>query len=105
MTFFRSFRSWPALAPMLLLGLVPAAQAVDGVTLINQATALNGLPGCHANGLPIIICQPGSYRLAWAQTDGEPAGNVARSGRRMARFIVRPWSTWESSVTSFVRWR
>lgn len=59
MTFFRSFRSWPALAPMLLLGLVPAAHAVDGVTLINQATALNGLPGGHANGLPIIDLSAG----------------------------------------------
>lgn len=49
----------------LLLALAPAASATDGVVLINQATAATGLPGCGTNnGFPIVICNPGSYRLA-----------------------------------------
>ena len=47
----------------LRLGLAPAAQATDGVVLINQATGIHGLPGCEA-GWPILICKPGSYRLS-----------------------------------------
>ncbi|MGH9393127.1 MAG: hypothetical protein ACRD1E_03080 [Terriglobales bacterium] len=47
-----------------LLALAPAARAVDGVVLINQSTAINGLPGCPLDGGELIlICQPGSYRL------------------------------------------
>ncbi|MGH9394240.1 MAG: hypothetical protein ACRD1E_08730 [Terriglobales bacterium] len=49
---------------VLGLALAPAAHATDGVVLINQATSLNGLPGCGSSGFPIVICQPGSYRLA-----------------------------------------
>ncbi|HUX66512.1 MAG TPA: right-handed parallel beta-helix repeat-containing protein [Terriglobales bacterium] len=44
--------------------LPPPAAAVDGVTLISQATAATGLPGCNATGFPIVICKSGSYRLA-----------------------------------------
>jgi len=59
------------------VGSVPA-YAVDGVVLINQNIATNGLPGCGA-GFPIFICQPGSYRLSGnlvvsADTDGIDIG-------------------------------
>ena len=47
-----------------LVGLAPAARAVDGVVLLNQNTSVSGLPGCPHSGFPIIICQPGSYRLS-----------------------------------------
>lgn len=43
------------------------AYAVDGVVLINQNTIINGLPGCpgsNPGGFPIVICQPGSYKLS-----------------------------------------
>ena len=49
----------------ILLALAPAALAVDGIVLINQSTLANGLTGCPTGGhFPIIICQPGSYRLS-----------------------------------------
>lgn len=52
-------------AAALTLILCGAAFAVDGVTLINQATAVNGLSGCPNDGISLItICQPGSYRLS-----------------------------------------
>src|SRR3954466_9962513 len=41
-----------------------SAFAVDGVVLLNQSTALAGLGGCDTPGFPIIICNPGSYRLS-----------------------------------------
>lgn len=56
--------------PVLLASVFAAAlssapaYAVDGVVLINQSTATNGLPGCGSSGFPIVICQPGSYRLS-----------------------------------------
>lgn len=47
------------------LAAAPCAHATDGVTLINQATALNGLPGCPNDGHSLVtICNSGSYRLA-----------------------------------------
>lgn len=52
------------LTPALFLVLAPAAFAVDGVVLINQATAATGLPGCGSTGFPMVICNPGSYRLS-----------------------------------------
>jgi len=52
------------LVPVVLFGLAPATFAADGVVLINQATSINGLPGCGSHGFPIVICQPGSYRLS-----------------------------------------
>lgn len=48
----------------ILLALAPPAAAVDGVVLIHQGTSVNGLPGCPHAGFPILICHPGSYRLA-----------------------------------------
>ncbi len=60
----------------VLLLFAPAARATDGVVLINQNTSVNGLPGCPHAGLPIVICQSGSYRLTGnlaipgADTDG-----------------------------------
>lgn len=48
-----------------LLAWAPAADAVDGVTLITQATATAGLPGCANDGSSLItICKAGSYRLS-----------------------------------------
>jgi hypothetical protein len=47
-----------------LLLLAPKAHAVDGIVLINQSTSTAGLPGCPHSGFPILICQPGSYRLS-----------------------------------------
>lgn len=38
------------------------AFAIDGVVLINQNTSVSGLPGCGSS-VPIVICNPGSYRL------------------------------------------
>lgn len=53
------------LACAVLVGLTSApAYAVDGVVLINQNTATSGLPGCGSSGFPIVICQPGSYKLS-----------------------------------------
>ncbi|HUA20239.1 MAG TPA: right-handed parallel beta-helix repeat-containing protein [Bryobacteraceae bacterium] len=52
-----------ALAAALLV-FAPGALAVDGTVLINQASSVNGLPGCPHTGFPIQICQPGSYRLS-----------------------------------------
>ncbi|HUX66787.1 MAG TPA: hypothetical protein VMV31_04790 [Terriglobales bacterium] len=73
----RWFRLLSALLPAaLLLAWAPAAFAVDGVVLINQATILNGLPGCGTtHSFPVRICHSGSYRLAGnldvpAGTDG-----------------------------------
>jgi hypothetical protein len=49
----------------MMLAFAPAALAVDGTVLINQSTITSGLPGCPTGGhFPIIICQPGSYRLS-----------------------------------------
>ena len=49
----------------ILLAFAPAALAVDGTVLINQSTITNGLTGCPTGGhFPIVICQPGSYRLS-----------------------------------------
>jgi len=49
----------------ILLAFAPAALAVDGTVLINQSTITNGLTGCPTGGhFPVIICQPGSYRLS-----------------------------------------
>lgn len=54
-----------AAAGLLLAPFAPAAHATDGVVLLNQATSINGLPGCAANPAALVtICQPGSYRLA-----------------------------------------
>ena len=55
----------------LPLAFAPSAFAVDGTVLINQATSVNGLPGCTHAGFPIVICQSGSYRLS---------GNITVSG-------------------------
>ncbi|MGH9394239.1 MAG: hypothetical protein ACRD1E_08725 [Terriglobales bacterium] len=67
-----------ALAVLLCtLMLAPAAFATDGVVLINQATALNGLPGCGSTGFPIVICQPGSYRLAGNLTVSGPEVGIS----------------------------
>jgi len=52
------------LVPVAVFGFAPAAFAADGVVLINQATSINGLPGCGSHGFPIVICQAGSYRLS-----------------------------------------
>lgn len=54
-----------ASAVVLAVSSAPA-YAVDGVVLINQNTATSGgLPGCPTGGtFPIIICNPGSYRLS-----------------------------------------
>ena len=50
---------------LILLAFASAALAVDGTVLINQSTMTNGLTGCPTGGtFPIIICQPGSYRLS-----------------------------------------
>jgi hypothetical protein len=38
--------AFAALVGISVLRFAPSAQAVDGVTLIKQATATNGLPGC-----------------------------------------------------------
>jgi len=61
----------------VLLAFAPVALAVDGTVLINQSTSTNGLTGCPTGGhFPIIICQPGSYKLSSnltvpdANTDG-----------------------------------
>lgn len=68
-----------AVASAVVAGVSSApAYAVDGVVLINQNTIINGLPGCpgpNPGGFPIVICQPGSYRLSGnltvpANTDG-----------------------------------
>ncbi len=59
-----SIRSLALVFGLSLLAFVPAAFAVDGVTLINQATSTNGLPGCAHAGFPIAICKSGSYRLS-----------------------------------------
>lgn len=50
---------------VVLLAGPPAAHAVDGQILINQAKALSGgvTPG-DAAGFPVTISQPGSYRLS-----------------------------------------
>lgn len=60
-TMFRC--SW-AMAAVLVMGLANAAQAVDGVFLINQTSALAGYvtPG-DVPGFPVTISLPGSYRL------------------------------------------
>ena len=49
----------------MLGGFASSAWAVDGVVLINQASALAGnvTPG-DTPGFPVTISQPGSYRLA-----------------------------------------
>jgi hypothetical protein len=52
-----------ASAVVVAVGSAPA-YAVDGVVLINQSTSVSGLPGCGSSGFPIVICQPGSYRLS-----------------------------------------
>jgi hypothetical protein len=50
---------------VLVLFAPTPAHAVDGVVLINQSTVISGRPGCPTGGnFPIIICQPGSYRLS-----------------------------------------
>jgi len=75
---------WSALLAVAVLAttLAPAAHAVDGVTLINQATALHPLPGCApAESSELInICQPGSYRLA---------GNIVASGTYQIAINIR----------------
>lgn len=53
------------LAATLLGGLPPVAHAVDGVVLIDQASALaGGITPCHNPGFPVTLCLPGSYRLS-----------------------------------------
>lgn len=53
------------LASVVFVTLTSApAYAVDGVVLINQNTSVSGLPGCGSTGFPIVICNPGSYRLS-----------------------------------------
>src|SRR5262245_40207879 len=59
-----------------VLAFAPSAAAVDGVVLINQATSVNGLPGCPHAGFPIVICQSGSYRLAENLTVGATNTNA-----------------------------
>lgn len=56
-----------------LLATSLAALAVDGVVLIDQNRALAGnvTPG-DAPGFPVVISQPGSYRLAGNLTLGDP---------------------------------
>ena len=59
----------------VLFALAPLAFAVDGTVLINQATSVNGLPGCPHQGFPIVICQSGSYRLSGNLSVSDPALN------------------------------
>ena len=61
----RGICSWRLVTALAVLALAwaPAASATDGTILITQATASHGLPGCPVTGFPIVICQPGSYRL------------------------------------------
>ncbi len=68
----RPSRCLLAVLPLLLWLCVPQARAVDGVVLISQATAANGLPGCNATGWPIVICNSGSYRLSGNLTTTNP---------------------------------
>ena len=54
----------PDLALVLLVLLVPvAAPGADGVSEINQACALAGCFAGDPAGFPVVITQPGSYRL------------------------------------------
>ncbi len=77
MTRFTTY-SLTALFSAALLALAPSALAVDGTILINQNTSVNGLPGCPNAGFPIIICQPGSYKLSGNLTMSTSAtGNYA----------------------------
>jgi parallel beta-helix repeat protein len=65
MSIQRKARGWACvLAAALVGGLASVAQAVDGVILINQASALAGnvTPG-DTPGFPVTISRPGSYRL------------------------------------------
>ncbi|HTR38423.1 MAG TPA: hypothetical protein VMH80_21080 [Bryobacteraceae bacterium] len=54
------------------LALASNTYAADGVVLINQSTSITGLPGCGSSGFPIVICQPGSYRLSGNLTVTDP---------------------------------
>src|SRR4051812_3821732 len=48
-----------------VLVFAPSALATDGIVLINQVTSTSPLAlGCGSYGFPIVICQPGSYRLS-----------------------------------------
>jgi len=58
-----------AIAALAIASIVYAA---DGTVLINQSTSINGLPGCGSSGFPIVICQPGSYRLSGNLTVTDP---------------------------------
>jgi hypothetical protein len=64
------FVLFAALAPM-------TAFAVDGVVLINQANAVAGnvTPG-DTPGFPVVISQPGSYKLSSNLTITDPFGTV-----------------------------
>jgi len=63
-------------AALLALGL--SAFGADGMILINQSTSVNGLPGCQNSGFPILICQPGSYRLSGNLTVSDPNTDAIR---------------------------
>jgi hypothetical protein len=63
---------------ILLAALAPmTAFAVDGVVLINQSSALAGnvTPG-DTPGFPVVISQPGSYKLSSNLTITDPFGTV-----------------------------
>jgi hypothetical protein len=72
MTRFNRYTSAVFFSAALLL-LAPKAHAVDGTVLINQSTSTAGLPGCSSSGFPIIICQPGSYRLSGNLVVSDPS--------------------------------
>ncbi|HUA20236.1 MAG TPA: right-handed parallel beta-helix repeat-containing protein [Bryobacteraceae bacterium] len=55
-----------------------SALGADGTILINQSTSINGLPGCQHSGFPILICQPGSYRLSGNLTVSDPNTDAIR---------------------------
>lgn len=85
------FTTWSltVLFSAALLAIAPPALAVDGTILINQNTSVSGLPGCPNSGFPIIICQPGSYKLSGnLMMSTTPAGNYAPLGSDIAIAIA-----------------
>ena len=68
----RQLLAFAALAAVLCLVHTPAARADDGTVLINQATALHGLPGCGSTGFPISP----------SPTDHPQKSRTARGSRR-----------------------
>jgi hypothetical protein len=64
-----------------LLAFAPSALAADGNVLINQDTSTSPLGlGCGFYGFPIVICQPGSYRLS---------GNVTVPNANTTAILIR----------------